>query len=580
MITLRRNKNNSNQKNRHSCYYQVSSNALVQICFYHEREVTFPKDMGTFHFDLLTSVFSHILKSFDDPLINNITILIDARKLNQKFVRLLLKTIKITFSNKISQVYLIEPEGFIIQQKINFDILMDAYDYKTTIISLAKIPKYINNRDLADPFGPYGLSTWTDISESFIEHLDQKKCSKFVDKHYIIGGVTKLYKKEKSILVELILNEMELRRRGEQRKIASIMEINYQRKKTMEKAEGNDPTLNREAVIVDDEDEREESPKLIPALLREHCEGMSELISWVRGAGAKWFDSLNDVGNSIDEVKQLDKDLRQLVKKAEEAVDQSRELSDGVDFFMSTKPEFTNELTILRDQMEIYVLDYVRKIKKHLAFVQQSLNFHNSLNNFYKESDILLKILCYENDEINKTLDCLKMEIEELENAFKKMNESYQEMERIGYTFCDNLRNFTSLDEKDKQKRAREFYNISEQIKNAKESRSKRKELVEIRVLKLQQMLQLKTTENDIIQVIEWLNEILTFNSSTPKLVYTVNELYNYGKQLLQVSSLLRRSLRLQGSVNSNLSSNLNNVFSKIENNFNNHIPQSSTVIR
>uniref|UniRef100_A0A0N4Z2R6 CRAL-TRIO domain-containing protein n=1 Tax=Parastrongyloides trichosuri TaxID=131310 RepID=A0A0N4Z2R6_PARTI len=569
MITLRRNKNNSNQKNRHSCYYQASTNPLIQICFSNEREIALQKDMGTFHFDLLTSVFTHTLKSFDDPLINNITVLIDARKLTQKFVRLLLKTIKITFCNKVSQVYLIEPEGFIIQQKINFDILMDAYDYTTTTISLAKVPKYVNNRDLADPFGPYGLSTWIDISSSFVEHLDQKKCSKFVDKHYIIGGVTKFYKKDKSILIELILNEMELRRRGDQRKIASIMEINYQRRKSMDKLDDNDQVNDCNNNNNNNyDDEREQSPKLIPALLREHCEGMSELIEWVRGAGADWFDSLNDLGNSIDEVKQLDKDLRQLVKRAEEAVEQSRELSDGVDFFVSTKPEFTNEITNLRDQMEIYVLDYVRKIKKHLAFVQQSLNFHNSLNNFYKQSDILLKILCYESDSMSKDIDSLKLETQELEDAFKKMNEVYEEMERIGCIFCENLSNFTSLDEKDKQKRAREYYNISEQIKNAKESRSKRKELVEIRVLKLQQMLQLKISENDINMVIEWLNEIITFKMITPKMGYTVQELYSYGKQLLQVSSLLRRSLRLQGSTNNKLSLILDQSFKTIENNF------------
>uniref|UniRef100_A0AC35TQ94 CRAL-TRIO domain-containing protein n=1 Tax=Rhabditophanes sp. KR3021 TaxID=114890 RepID=A0AC35TQ94_9BILA len=545
MNTLRRNKPSNNKSNRHSSYYGPSSGALIQICFEQVRDSLLHKNMGSLHFDLLTSVFSHILNCLQDPLLSNILVLIDARKLTQKYVRLLLKTIKITFGNKISQVLLIEPEGFIIQQKINFDILMDAYDYKTNLVTLNKVHKYVNGKDLVDPFGPYGLSTWIDITKSFEEYLDQKKCSKFVDKHYILGGITKLRKKDKSILVEMILNEGELRRRGDQRKMASIMNINYQKKKAVDEAveDGEEIEELRNAI---EENDDSDSPKLIPSLLREHCEGMAQLVEWVRGAGLTWFGSLNEMGSSVDEVKQLDKELRQLVSKTEEVAEQARELCEGVEFFIETRPEFGSELIGMRQNMEMFVVEFVNKIKRHFATVQQSLTFHESLSEFYRQSDILLKILCTEGDEMAKEVNTLRQDIHSLESSFIEMTRAFETMNAHADNFLQNLKNIALTDGDGKRKAMTEHYNINELIKNARDSRLKRKELVEIRSLRLQQMVQLKACESDIELVLTWIKEICTFNSFSPKMRDPILSIYAYGKQLSQVGMLIRRSLRLQ----------------------------------
>uniref|UniRef100_A0A8R1EJB9 CRAL-TRIO domain-containing protein n=1 Tax=Caenorhabditis japonica TaxID=281687 RepID=A0A8R1EJB9_CAEJA len=66
---------------------------------------------------------------------------------------------------RVRQVLIIQPEKFLEQQKINFDLIVSGYTLKTVLISMHKLSKFVNVNQLPEQFGGtlgYDPDEWLD----------------------------------------------------------------------------------------------------------------------------------------------------------------------------------------------------------------------------------------------------------------------------------------------------------------------------------------------------------------------------------------------------------------------------------
>lgn len=102
------------------------------------------KDSMTLY-NFLCSLFVFSLHEFNDQKFNstlkkserrqrsqtqNILVIIDATKIPIKALRIILRACQSALAYKIRQAIIVEPEGFLGQQRVGIDILLDSYDFK------------------------------------------------------------------------------------------------------------------------------------------------------------------------------------------------------------------------------------------------------------------------------------------------------------------------------------------------------------------------------------------------------------------------------------------------------------------
>ncbi|VDM76028.1 unnamed protein product [Strongylus vulgaris] len=77
---------------------------------------------------------------------------------------------------------IVQPEKFLHQQKINLDLILEGYEFRTVLVSLHKLSKYIDISQLPENFGgtfAYDAEQWCDERETVLVSLH--KLSKYID---------------------------------------------------------------------------------------------------------------------------------------------------------------------------------------------------------------------------------------------------------------------------------------------------------------------------------------------------------------------------------------------------------------
>lgn len=67
-------------------------------------------------------------------------------------------------------------------------------------------------------------------------------------------------------------------------------------------------------VVASDDHRRKET---LEKLASEHLQLSQEVVEWLKGTGTAWTNAFDEVGESTDECRQLEKEHRQLMERAE-----------------------------------------------------------------------------------------------------------------------------------------------------------------------------------------------------------------------------------------------------------------------
>ncbi|KHN84874.1 SEC14 domain and spectrin repeat-containing protein 1 [Toxocara canis] len=502
------------------------------------------------------------------------TVLIDGRRAHLKHLRNALRACQHALYRQIKQVIIVQPERFLEQQKLNFDLIKEAYEFKTTVTCVHKLSKYIDVTQLPESLGgtfSYDVQKWIHLRERYENFV--VKASSWIqtarrhekaalsesavstDPHKTIVAPEALLKQGGELLDELMPADATSfsSRNSDCNSAAQKVESLLKQIKNVEEA----PALEAKRA------HQRASYKASMKLIDDHAQGIRSLVEWIFGAGEKWLLTLHEVGESIDDAKQLVKDHVQLEAKSKEVSDQADELCEMANRLIAEFPSHAITLEKSKQQLHNVADTFCSRVERQKRIAMQSVSFHQMLAEFSHRTDALLESLCTEVKAIN--VASVEKEGNDMESKVDEMEKIYHALMDSGVAFIDEL----CVDESNSSGRAvtRDYstgiVHVRERLEETRERRRRCQDLVDLRRLKVQQLLQLYTCEKDGEQAVKWIDELhetlvneyddvdesaeaaRTLREDRLKLEETARSTYEYGKQLCQVALVLRRSLRM-----------------------------------
>ncbi|KAI6207949.1 Protein F55D12.2, isoform a [Aphelenchoides besseyi] len=486
-------------------------------------------------YNFLCSLLAYSLRTLtvaDGSRYANIVVLIDSSRVPVKVLRVVLRACQNALAYKIKQAVVIAPERFLDQQRMSLDILLDAYDFKKFEDHFRANPAY---------FG-------TETSSSCIS--------------YLYG----FFKCDQSIMIELASETTKL---NSEPKIAireDRLEINSD-----EEAEKS-MTLNKRTMKTENST-ADSTPQL--HVLEAQALRLQEIIGWLDGPvemSLRQFST--QICETMDEVERLISEHEPLTSRICELKNEIDELAVKMEQLDSN-----SEFQILWDKV-------VKRLNEMEARVRQSVNKTDTLKRFneikfefYKEADVLLKSLC--SDPKDFDLAVLKKNLQDLDFKTQMIGKNVELSKKIIAIFVEDrfeeavkaCTTFCTLDKdvcpaiNSENGQTIDVAYVSEQLSFLNERRKRCLGLSDMRRLKIQQHIQLLTCESDAQQVIEWINELRVkfLRAGDPitkiaKLDDVSKKMEKYGTELLEVSLLLRRSLRLDIQIQVKLNEEFQNT--------------------
>uniref|UniRef100_A0A9J2P9D0 CRAL-TRIO domain-containing protein n=1 Tax=Ascaris lumbricoides TaxID=6252 RepID=A0A9J2P9D0_ASCLU len=490
------------------------------------------------------------------------TVLIDGRRAHLKHLRNALRACQHALYRQIRQVIIVQPERFLEQQKLNFDLIKEAYEFKTTLTSVHKLSKYIDVTQLPESLGgtfSYDAKNWADLREKYEnfvvkasnwiqttkrhEKVTLNESTDSTDSHKTIIAPEELLKHGDELLDDLLpADASSLKsRNADWNSTAQKVESLMKQIKNVEEA----PALESKRI------HQKARYKASMKLIENHAQGIRNLLEWIFGAGEKWLLTLHEIGESLDDAKQL------------EVAEQVDDLTEMANRLIAEFPSHAITLEKNRQQLHNVTHTFCARVHRQKRIVMQSVCFHQMLTEFSHKTDNLLESLCTE----VKATDVMSAEKEkiEMEKKVDEMEKVYHGLMESGVSFIDEL----CVNESNCSGRpvTRDYsagiVHVRERLEEARERRRRCQDLVDMRRLKLQQLLQLYTCEKDGEQAVKWIDElretlvndygnfecggeaVKALRADRLKVEETARSTYEYGKQLCQVALVLRRSLRM-----------------------------------
>ncbi|GMT28302.1 hypothetical protein PFISCL1PPCAC_19599, partial [Pristionchus fissidentatus] len=481
------------------------------------------------------------------------TVIVDGRRVPPKIVITVLKAVQQGLYKKVRQAVIIQPDKFLDQQKLNLDLLLEAFAFKIPCVSIHKLTKFVNISSLPEVFGgvySYEAKEWINNRER-VEKMIR-------DLGSILSGLkiekaTTLNETHEKILKsgEELANELATSSSNEDDHHSALI---LRRLVAQSNDVLNEPA--RKAKVIE---EMETS-----RLAERHTRQMNGLLDWLEGVGQNWLDKLREIGESRDEARQMVQQHTQLKAKVQELEMQTEELSEMGTKLMEALPNHANSIDKSRTHLKCVVADFSARVQRGIEMAEKSDNFHEKMNHFTRRADSILdSLLCSDSARDPSTAIAQRAKMEE---EVEQLKGAYDDLKGSGTEFIQDL----ASNEKSRfAKRSGNDYSygiihIQEQLRSANERRNRCLDMVDVRLLQLQHSIQLFTCEKDAEQSIEWLNEMKnTLNNQYVQIEYSQEEVdhlredhakleaaakstFDYGKDLCQAALVLRRSLRME----------------------------------
>ncbi|PAV59655.1 hypothetical protein WR25_21248 [Diploscapter pachys] len=505
--------------------------------------------------DLVSVLGYFITVPSPEDLKKGFVLVVDARNAQPKTLKAILRAAQQALYRRIRRALIVQPDKFLNQQKINFDIILEGYEFKSILISVHKLSKYIDISQLPEELGgtfSYNAEKWVEKREKVSHALNalQRKSQELVRQ-----GKSAAPLDEQDECIERAMCVM-----AELEEDAANPDTQHACK-TVEKAIIDLKTTASAPEREEKEKKEKEETVEKAKMFEKHAAGVNRLLDWIEGPGERWMQTLHEIGESADEAKQLSKEHVQLLAKSDEIVQQADELAELATRLMAAIPEHSITLEKARGEVRAIAADFKQRAEKQAETVALSEKFHITLGKLSRRTDLLLEYLCTDKKLID--LDEAEKEKKELEAKVTEMDKMYETMVEEGSTLLGELTERGAMWRgKPTRDYAHAIGHVQGQMAAARERRARCIELVNVRRLKLHQFVQLFTCESDATQAIKWIdelyetvikdyneivcdeNELRILREDKKKLEETSLSTYEYGKQLCETSRVLRRALR------------------------------------
>ncbi|XP_076451161.1 coiled-coil domain-containing protein 141-like [Babylonia areolata] len=305
------------------------------------------------------------------------------------------------------------------------------------------------------------------------------------------------------------------------------------------------------------------------------------VVDWVLGPGEKLMSSHTDIGDSYESAEELRRRHEELEIKCTDTYGQYAELRHTADEMLSERSNISADIKAERDYMDTVCRSFANRLERRRTLLITSVRFHRLAEDFGNRLDDLLELVC--SDVVANT-------VEEVEEALQILQEKSDACETVSeQTNSDGQSLLEEMSRPIKNAFGKDItpdygphiQRIKRMLEELQERKMRCDELADVRRLKLQQLLQLRTCERDCDQAIDWIEELCevmvrthhnmgntaqeadALQEDNRKFEATASGTYEYGKQLLQAAMVLRRSLRYPMEPNHNQSRRLEEAWKR-----------------
>ncbi|XP_035266764.1 SEC14 domain and spectrin repeat-containing protein 1 isoform X2 [Anguilla anguilla] len=288
-----------------------------------------------------------------------------------------------------------------------------------------------------------------------------------------------------------------------------------------------------------------------------------QVVNWLEGPGTEQLGRQSGIGDSIRASQALQQKHEEIESQHSEWFAVYVELNQQIAALLTTgDEEDLEELKGLQQQLSDVCYRQASQLEFRQNVLQSAHLFHSTAHELSQQLDGLLGMLCAEATPADGA--AIQQTLKHLEEKLKSVEVGLQGLREKGQILLNQISNQTSWTY-GKEVTGENKENV-EHVQGVLDDMQLRKQrcedMVDVRRLKMLQMVQLYKCEEDAAQAVEWLGELLDALLKThirlgddtqeskillekhKKFVDVAQSTYDYGRQLLQATVVLCQSLR------------------------------------
>lgn len=524
------------------------------------------------------------------------TVIVDGRKSQWNVVKTVVLMLQNVVPAEVSLVCVVKPDEFWDKKVTHFCFWKekDRLGFEVILVSANKLTRYIEPCQLTEDFG--GSLTY--------DHMD------WLNKRLVFEKFTK---ESTSLLDELALinngsdkgNEQEKERSVDLNFLPSVdpetvLQTGHELLSELQQRRFNGSDGGVSWSPMDDELlAQPQVMKLLDSLreqytryqevcrqrskrtqLEEIQQKVMQVVNWLEGPGSEQLRAQWGIGDSIRASQALQQKHEEIESQHSEWFAVYVELNQQIAALLNAgDEEDLVELKSLQQQLSDVCYRQASQLEFRQNLLQAALEFHGVAQDLSQQLDGLLGMLCV--DVAPADGASIQQTLKLLEEKLKSVDVGLQGLREKGQGLLDQISNQASWAYgKDVTIENKENVDHIQGVMEDMQLRKQRcEDMVDVRRLKMLQMVQLFKCEEDASQAVEWLSELLDALLKTHirlgddaqetkvllekhrKFVDVAQSTYDYGRQLLQATVVLCQSLRCTSRSSGDTLPRLNRVW-------------------
>nr|XP_043875472.1 SEC14 domain and spectrin repeat-containing protein 1 [Solea senegalensis] len=290
-----------------------------------------------------------------------------------------------------------------------------------------------------------------------------------------------------------------------------------------------------------------------------------QVVTWLQGPGSELLKTHQAIGDSIRAAQALQQKHEEIESQHSEWFAVYVELNQQIAALLSAgEEEEVVELKALQQQLSDVCYQQAAQLENRQNVLQSAQGFHSTTQELSQQLDGLLGMLCA--DVAPADGAAIQQNLKLLEEKLQTVEAGLTSLRQKGGLLMEQMCSQPQWSLEETERPAGEQQDNVQHIQAVMEEMQLRKQrcedMVDVRRLKMLQMVQLFKCEEDALQAVEWLGELLdallkthikmgddaqetrTMLDKHRKFVDVAQSTYDYGRQLLQATVVLCQSLR------------------------------------
>ncbi|XP_053295886.1 SEC14 domain and spectrin repeat-containing protein 1 isoform X1 [Pleuronectes platessa] len=516
------------------------------------------------------------------------TVIVDGRKSQWNIVKTVVLMLQNVIPAEVSLVCVVKPDEFWDKKVTHFCFWKekDRLGFEVILVSANKLTRYIEPCQLTDDFGgslDYDHNDW--LNKRLVFEKFTKESTSLLDELSIINDSDKSSSGDKEKLADSALLPSFDPETVLQTGHELLSELQQRRFNGSEGGGGGggkggpawrpmEEELLAQPQVMKLLDSLREQYTRYQELCRQrnkrtqldeiHTKVM-QVVTWLQGPGSELLKNHQAIGDSIRAAQALQQKHEEIESQHSEWFAVYVELNQQIAALLNAgEEEEVVELKSLQQQLSDVCYRQAAQLENRQNVLQAAQGFHSATQELSQQLDGLLGMLCA--DVAPADGASIQQNLKLLEEKLQAVEAGLTSLRQKGALLTEQMSSQPPWSLEETESPAGEQQDNVQHIQAVMEEMQLRKQrcedMVDVRRLKMLQMVQLFKCEEDALQSVEWLGELLdallkthvrlgddsqetmTMLDKHRKFVDVAQSTYDYGRQLLQATVVLCQSLR------------------------------------